>query len=288
MSSDSPRAAYVRVRVGPMSDARLASLIYGLVQRSRLFHAGARRACRGPTARHPSHRCSLGAVLMSAGHLAMSFDPSFLIALLAADHRTRVVSRATSRRRLGSSILPMKNPADALDLRFFPQPSTLAPCSGPLDAARSPRARRPQALHRQLRWQPARQLALDRRRDRWPEPAEGQDLLPRPARVDPGPGPARRALTSLGPRVRSPGPAARRCRIISAMKVIGIAGLQRQRQDHAHREAGPAARARGPARLAREARAPRVRRRPAGQGLLPPSPRGLHRGAGAARRGAGR
>ena len=78
-----PRRAAPSVRVARADvrrRLRLADL--RLVRRPRLFHAGARRA-RSPTA--GSARAAtvvLGALLMSAGHLAMSFDQSFLLALL--------------------------------------------------------------------------------------------------------------------------------------------------------------------------------------------------------------
>ena len=67
---------------GPMSDAgfRLADL--RLVQRPGLFHAGARRDASPTAGSARETTVVLGALLMSAGHLAMAFDQSFLVALL--------------------------------------------------------------------------------------------------------------------------------------------------------------------------------------------------------------
>ena len=68
---------------GPMSDQAFASLIYGWYGGLVYFTPLDRRLGRGPLARHASARSSLGALLMAAGHLAMSIDATFLIALAA-------------------------------------------------------------------------------------------------------------------------------------------------------------------------------------------------------------
>src|SRR5205085_11043988 len=65
---------------GPMSDQAFASLIYGwyggLVHFTALLGGVIADRLLGPTA-----AVVLGALLMSAGHIAMAFDASFLIAL---------------------------------------------------------------------------------------------------------------------------------------------------------------------------------------------------------------
>ena len=67
------------------------------------------------------------------------------------------------------------------------------------------------------------------------------------------------------------------------MRVIGLAGLERRRQDDPRREAHPRAEPTRPLRLDGEARPPRLRDRPAGQGLLRAPPRRGERGSGVLR-----
>ena len=86
MSSGSTRLRGLFEFRGPMSDQAFASLIYGwyggLVYFTPIL--GGLIADRWLGAKRT---VVLGALLMSAGHLAMSFDASFLIALAAADPR---------------------------------------------------------------------------------------------------------------------------------------------------------------------------------------------------------
>ena len=72
---------------GRCRDLAFASLIYGWYGGLVYFTPILGGLDRRPLARQEGDGRSLGALLMRAGHLAMSFDASFLLALAAADPR---------------------------------------------------------------------------------------------------------------------------------------------------------------------------------------------------------
>ena len=89
MSSGSPRLRHVFEWRGPISDVAFASLIYGwyggLVYFTPILGGWIADRWLGTKA-----TVVLGALLMAGGHLAMTFDASFLLALAAADRRVGV------------------------------------------------------------------------------------------------------------------------------------------------------------------------------------------------------
>ena len=116
MSSASAACATLFEFRGPMSDQAFASLIYGWYGGLVYFTPLLGGLDRRPLARTPT-TVVIGALLMSAGHLAMSFDQSFLIALallilgsgclkgnISAQVGTALSARRRSRRDRGFTI----------------------------------------------------------------------------------------------------------------------------------------------------------------------------------------